>query len=75
MTETSLDRARKAMLEAIEQSLLERMADFLDGEELQLNEAIMSMADPVERTESELHIRMAKAAFKEYKKTIKSTIK
>lgn len=62
--------AKAAMLENIEQNLIELMADYLDSESLQLDQAIALVKDPVPREESELHIRMAKAAFLEYKKTI-----
>src|SRR5258706_548549 len=62
------DHARAAMFDNIEQNLIEVMADFLDIEELQLDEAIALIKDPVKKEESELHIRMAKAAFEEKKK-------
>ncbi len=58
------------MLENIEQNLIEMMADYLDSESLKLDEAIALIKDPVPRQESELHIRMAKAAFLEYKNTV-----
>ncbi len=64
------EHAKAAMLENIEQNLIEMMADYLDSESLKLDEAIALMKDPVPREESELHIRMAKAAFLEYKKTV-----
>lgn len=57
-------------LDNIEQMLLETMADFLDGETLQQEEAIEGFKDPVLREESELHMRMAKAAMAEYKRTL-----
>jgi hypothetical protein len=58
------------MLENIKQNLIEIMADYLDSESLKLNEAIALVKDPRPREESELHIRMAEAAFIEYKKTV-----
>ena len=64
------EHTKAAMLENIEQNLIEIMADYLDSESLKLDEAIALIKDPVPREESELHIRMAKAAFLEYKKTI-----
>ena len=64
------EHAKTAMLENIEQNLIELMADYLDSPILQLYQAIALVKDPVPREESELHIRMAKAAFLEYKKTI-----
>ena len=54
----------------IEQNLLELIADFLDSEELQLDEATGLFSDPIPREKTELHIRMAKAAMLEYKKTV-----
>ena len=64
------NHAKEAMLENIEQNLIELMAEFLDSDSLKLDEAIALVKDPVSREESELHIRMAKAAFLEYKKTV-----
>ena len=64
------EHAKAAMLENIEQNLIELMADYLDSESLQLDKAIALVKDPVNRDESELHIRMAKAAFIEFKNTV-----
>lgn len=64
------EHAKVAMLENIEQNLIEMMADYLDSESLRLDQAIALVKDPIPREESELHIRMAKAAFLEYKKTV-----
>ena len=64
------EHAKQAMLENIEQTLIEIMADFLDSESLKLDEAVGFIKDPASREESELHIRMAKAAFIEYKNTV-----
>jgi len=64
------NQAKSAILENIEQNLIEIMADYLDSESLQLDQAIAFIKDPIPRKESELHIRMAKAAFLEYQKTI-----
>lgn len=55
----------------IEQILNETMADFLDSKAVQFEELNNGLKDPVPRDQSELHIRMAKAAFQEYKNTIK----
>jgi hypothetical protein len=60
----------EAMLDNIYYNLVENMADYLDSESLKLDEAIAGLQDPINRDESELHIRMAKAAFDEYKKTM-----
>ncbi len=60
----------EAMFDDIEQNLLELIADFLDSEEVQLDEAIGLFNDPTPREDTELHIRMAKAAMVEYKKTV-----
>lgn len=59
-----------AMLDNIEQNLIESIADFLDTDSIKLDQAIALISDPVEREESELHIRMGKAAMNEYKKTM-----
>lgn len=62
--------SKATMLENIEQDLIELIADYLDSESLQFDQAIALVKDPIPREKSELHIRMAKAAFLEYKKTI-----
>lgn len=67
------EHAKAAMLENIEQNLIELMADYLDSESLQLDQAIALVKDPIPKEGSELHIRMAKAAFLEYTKTIVDT--
>jgi len=54
----------------VEQSLIETMADFLDDECLIMDESCAGVKDREPREKSELHIRMAKAAFSEYKKTM-----
>jgi hypothetical protein len=69
-TKIITEHTKATMLENIEQNLIELMADYLDSESLQLDQAIALVKDPIPREESELHIRMAKAAFLEYKKTI-----
>jgi len=58
-------------MEDIEQLLIEHMADFLDDSYINTIEAVNHLNDPVVREESELHIRMAKAAMVEYKRTMK----
>jgi len=62
--------AEHAMLDNIQQNLIELMADFLDSESVKLDESVACISDPEAKDESELHIRMAKAAFNEYKKTM-----
>lgn len=62
--------AKAAMLDNIKQNLIEMMADYLDSESLKLDEAIALVKHPTPREECELHIRMAEAAFAEYRKTI-----
>ncbi len=57
--------------ENLEQWLLEEVADFLDREDVIIGEIIARISDDVSREESELHIRMAKAAMVEYRKTVK----
>lgn len=62
--------AKEAMFDSMEQRLLETIGDFLDSESQKLDEAIACVKDPVKHEETELHIRMAKAAMDEYKKTV-----
>lgn len=62
--------AKQAMFDNIHQNLIELIGDFLDSESVQLDQAIALVKDPIDREKSELHIRMAKAAFNEYKKTM-----
>ena len=64
------EHSKAAMLDNIEQSLIELIADYLDSESLILDQAIALIKDPTPREETELHIRMAKAAFLEYKRTV-----
>ena len=64
------NHAKEAMLDNIQQNLIELMADFLDSESVKFDEAIACISDPEAKDESELHIRMANAAFNEYKKTM-----
>lgn len=64
------EHAKQAMFENMEQSLSEMIADYLDSEGYKLDEAIALVCDPVSRDESELHLRMAKAAMEEYIKTV-----
>lgn len=58
------------MLDDIKQGLIELIADYLDSDRVKINEAISNVSDPVTRENTELHIRMANAAFMEYKKTV-----
>jgi len=55
----------------IEHTLIELIADVLDEDSIVINEELARIKDPVNREESELHIRMAKAAMLEYRKTMK----
>ena len=57
-------------MEKIEQNLIELIADFLDNESHQLDELIAGVKDPKDRGETDLHIKMAEAAFAVYKSTI-----
>lgn len=56
--------------ENVEQMLIENIADFLDEEEILIQETMAELKDPIKRDKTELHIRMAKAAMKEYKSTM-----
>lgn len=60
----------KLGLESVRQSLIEAMADFLDADDMVMNEAYGDFKDPVKREESELHIRMADAALNAYSDTV-----
>jgi len=57
-------------LRNIEQALIECIADFLDTDQMYLNQVCAEIKDPEPRENTELHVRMAKAAFEEYKKTM-----
>ena len=61
---------QESILGNVNQELLELMADYLDSDTLKLNEAIAQVSDPINFSKSELHIRMAKAAFCEYLNTV-----
>ena len=65
----SKEYERQLLFENMEQQLLEMLGDYLDGQELQIDKEIAQLKDPVKREDSELHIRMAKAAVDEVKKT------
>lgn len=54
----------------IEQNLIELMANFLDSREFEENKAMGLFSEPKKRENTELHIRMAKVAMKEYRKSI-----
>lgn len=56
--------------ENVEQMLIENISDFLDNEEILIQESIAKLKDPIPREKTELHIRMAKVAMIEYKKTM-----
>lgn len=56
-------------MENLKQILIECIADILDSEEIQREEILNNLKDPIKREESELHIRMAYAAYNEYIKT------
>lgn len=57
-------------MERINQLLIELFADFLDSDEVITQQILDEAFDPIPRLETELHIRMAKAAMKEYKRTV-----
>lgn len=60
-------------MDNIKQALIELIADFLDREDVQFEEAISGVKDPKPREETSLHIYMAEAAFEVYAKTVVST--
>jgi hypothetical protein len=59
-------------LENIKQELIEIIADFLDSESVELEEIFGGFGDPKPREETDLHIKMAEAAMKVYKNTVKT---
>lgn len=61
-------------MENIKQALIELIADFLDSEEVELMQCMARVKDPHNREETELHIRMAEAAFKVYIETVEEEI-
>ena len=65
----SKEYEKQLLFENMEQRILEMFSDYLDSEELQIDKAIARLKDPIVKEESELHIRMAKAAVDEVKKT------
>lgn len=60
-------------MDNIKQALIELIADFLDSEEVEFWQEMEQVKDPKTREETELHIRMAEAAFKVYSETVVST--
>ncbi len=64
---TELKNHHKA---TIHQAILECCADVLDNEDVIYHQLHLGVSDPVNREESELHIRMADAAYSEYEKTM-----
>lgn len=64
---TELKNHHKA---TIHQAILESCADLLDNEDVVYHQLHLGVSDPVIREESELHIRMADAAYSEYEKTM-----
>lgn len=69
-TDVSSSYSTDLCFENVEQMLIENIADFLDEEEILIQEAMAELKDPEPREKTELHIRMAKAAMKEYKSTM-----
>jgi len=69
-TDVSSSYSKKTAFENIEQMLIEKIADFLDSEEVVNIENEAGLKDPIKREESLLHIRMAQSAIREYKITV-----
>ena len=63
-------QALHSPLDNVRQSLTEIISDFLDSEEIATEESFARLKDPQKREETDLHIRMADAAFHVYKSTI-----
>lgn len=62
--------SKKIAFENIEQMLIEKLADFLDSEDILIIEKDANLKYTVKREESFLHIRMAQSAMREYKLTM-----
>lgn len=69
-SKSSLNYGREVAFDNIEQGLLELIGEYLDSESILMEESSNNMKDPISIDKTELHIRMAKAAMIEYKKTI-----
>ena len=68
-----MNNKQKAIkMQEVQQNLIELIADYLDSETHRTAELFGGLSDPVDRGNTELHIRMADAAFKEYINTIKT---
>ncbi len=57
-------------MDNIKQQLIELLADFLDSEGFVLEQALAGVKDPKEREKTELHIKMAEAAFAVYRDSV-----
>lgn len=62
--------SQETMFENTEQCLLELLADFLDSETVRIDEVLAGIKDPIGSGETDLHIRMAKAAMQVYRETV-----
>jgi hypothetical protein len=69
-TDVSGSYSKKIAFENIEQMLIEKLADFLDSDDVIITEIHGGLSDAVKREESLLHIRMAQSAMREYKLTM-----
>ncbi len=59
---------KNTRMENLKQALIENIADILDSEDVQREEILNDISDPIKREKSELHISMAEAALAEYKR-------
>lgn len=57
-------------MDNIKQQLIELLAEFLDSEGFELEQALAGVKDPKEREKTELHIKMAEAAFAVYRDSV-----
>ena len=60
--------------ENIKNALIENMGDFLDSEYVQDQEHMCWISDPKPREKTDLHTRMAEAAFLVYLATVKKEV-
>lgn len=61
---------QQLLFDIVEKRLTELIGDYLDSEDHIIDQLCAEVKDPIQRDITELHIRMAKVALSEYKKTM-----
>lgn len=64
--------SKQINMDNIKQQLIELLADFLDSENFEFEQALAGVKDPQERENTDLHIKMADAAFAVYRNSVVS---